>query len=61
MVKAGVSGADQQALTNTALRSWALGDEDFLENLEKNTQRRVRPGLKGRPFKTATEPIGTSI
>jgi putative transposase len=51
LVQAGVSGADERALTNTALRSWALGDEDFLADLEKSTQRRVRPGLKGRPLK----------
>jgi putative transposase len=54
LVRAGVSGADERALTNTALRSWALGDEDFLLDLEKTTQRRVRPGAKGRPFKPET-------
>jgi putative transposase len=51
LVQTGVSGVDERALTNTALRSWALGDEDFLAELEKSTQRRVRPGLKGRPLK----------
>jgi putative transposase len=51
LVQTGVSGVDERALTNTALRSWALGDEDFLADLEKSTQRRVRPGLKGRPLK----------
>jgi putative transposase len=60
LVRAGVSKADERSLTNTALRSWALGDEDFLADLEKNTQRRVRPGLKGRPFKRPgddTQPV----
>lgn len=55
LVRAGLSGADERALTNTTLRSWALGDEGFLSNLEKSTQRRVRPGIKGRPFKTSLD------
>jgi putative transposase len=57
LVQAGVSAADTQALTNTALRSWALGDEVFLANLETSTQRRVRPGIKGRPFKLALQTV----
>jgi putative transposase len=51
LVQTGLSGADERALTNTTLRSWALGDEGFLAELEKSTQRQVRPGVKGRPFK----------
>ncbi len=55
LVQAGVSAVDTQALTNTALRSWALGDEVFLASLETSTQRRVRPGIKGRPFKSVLQ------
>jgi putative transposase len=58
LVQAGVSDADERALTNTALRSWALGDDNFLANLEKMTQRRVRPGAKGRPFKPVAQDMG---
>jgi putative transposase len=52
LVRAGLSGADERALTSTTRRSGALGEEDFLTDLEKTTQKRVRPGLKGRPLKT---------
>ncbi len=57
LVQAGLSAADMQALTNTALRSWALGDEAFLASLENSTQRRVRPGIKGRPFKSVLQAV----
>jgi putative transposase len=55
LVKAGLIADEERALTNMALRSWALGDENFLTNLELRTQRRVRPGQKGRPVKRAVE------
>jgi putative transposase len=51
LVQSGLSAATERALTNTTLHSWALGDESFLADLEKLTQRQVRPGVKGRPFK----------
>ena len=51
LVRGGLVSADLRALTNTSLRSWALGDEQFLADLEQLSQRRVRPGLKGRPVK----------
>lgn len=51
LVRSGLGGSDLRALTNTTLRSWALGDEQFLAGLEQLSQRRVRPGLKGRPLK----------
>jgi putative transposase len=61
LVRAGVGKADERSLTNTALRSWALGDEAFLAELEKNTQRRVRPGVKGRPFKVLSNDTQSAI
>jgi putative transposase len=56
LVRAGVSKADERALTNTALRGWALGDEGFVTGLEKSTERRVQPGKRGRPFKADPTP-----
>jgi putative transposase len=50
LVRSGLGSTDERALTNTVLRSGVLGDEDFLLGLEKSTRRRVRPGIKGRPF-----------
>jgi putative transposase len=55
LVRAGLSGADERALTLTTRRGGALGEEDFLMELEKTTQKRVRPGLKGRPLKNVAE------
>jgi putative transposase len=50
-VRAGLSGADEKLLTRSTQRSGALGDEDFLTELEKITQKSIKPGVKGRPFK----------
>ena len=50
LVQAGVSARQQQALTDSALRGWALGEPEFVENLQKKTTRRVSKGLAGRPL-----------
>lgn len=49
LVQAGISTGQQQALTDSALRGWALGSPDFVENLQKKTTRRVSKGAPGRP------------
>jgi putative transposase len=49
LVQAGISVAQQQALTDSALRGWALGGSEFVENLQKKTTRRVSKGTAGRP------------
>ena len=51
MVNAGVSLKEQQALTQSALMGWALGDVDYVADLQKRTQRRLEKGKSGRPFK----------
>ena len=50
LVQAGVSAGQQQALTDSALRGWALGEPEFVENLQKTTTRRLSKGLAGRPL-----------
>ena len=55
MVSAGVSAQQQQALTESALRGWALGEVDFVEDLQKRTARRVSKAKAGRPFRTARD------
>jgi putative transposase len=50
LVQAGVSDAQQTALTDSALRGWALGEPDFVKKLQKLTQRRVSKRSPGRPF-----------
>jgi len=55
LVRAGVSTADQVALTDATLQGWALGDKTFLDSLQKATTRRVVKGRAGRP----TNPLPT--
>ncbi len=49
LVRGGVRAADQSALTEATLRGWAAGDDDFLDTLQKSTERRVVKGKAGRP------------
>jgi putative transposase len=50
LVQAGVSNAQQTALTDSALGGWALGDTDFVKRLQKLTGRRVSKSEAGRPL-----------
>jgi putative transposase len=50
MVQAGVTLADQKALTDAALRGWALGGEGFLAELQRQTPRRLQQARPGRPL-----------
>ena len=49
LVQSGVSPAQQAALTNSALHGWALGEADFVADLQKRTERRVTKSTAGRP------------
>ena len=48
-VQAGISSQEQAALTASALSGWALGEVEFVAELQKNTARRVTRGRPGRP------------
>ena len=50
LVQSGVNQKQQQALTSSALSGWALGEEGFVQGLQKQTPRRVHPAKVGRPF-----------
>jgi putative transposase len=50
LVQAGVSAHQQEALTQSTLRGWALGEGDFVAELQKNTDRRLTQAKAGRPF-----------
>jgi putative transposase len=50
LVQAGVVADQQAALTDSALRGWALGDLDFVRELQKTSPRRVAKAKAGRPF-----------
>ncbi len=50
LVHAGISGEQQRQLTQSTLHGWALGDADFVANLQTQTGRRVSKAAAGRPF-----------
>jgi putative transposase len=50
-VHAGVSTEQQLALTQSVLSGWALGDADFVADLQKKTPRRVSKTQAGRPIR----------
>ena len=49
MVHAGISSQQQQALTNATFRGWALGEADYVAELQRRTERRVSIAKAGRP------------
>lgn len=49
LVRAGVSVTQQDALTRSVLSGWALGEPDFVADLQKQTVRRVQKMQGGRP------------
>lgn len=49
LVRAGISREQQRVLTESALRGWALGEADYVADLQKRTQRRVAKVQAGRP------------
>jgi len=49
LVQAGINSVQQLALTESTLRGWALGEPDFVADLQKMTARRVVKGRAGRP------------
>ena len=49
LVRAGVSEQQKRALTDSALRGWALGEPDYVTELQRRTERRVARGQPGRP------------
>jgi putative transposase len=57
LVRAGISEKQKQALTDSALRGWALGEPDYVADLQRRTQRRVAPGQPGRPVIRPKKPV----
>ncbi|HET7798240.1 MAG TPA: hypothetical protein VFK72_10165, partial [Nevskia sp.] len=49
LVQQGVARDQQAALTESALKGWALGTPEFLDDLQKQTDRRMTRGRPGRP------------
>jgi putative transposase len=57
LVRTGISIEQQNALTDSALRGWALGQADYVADLQRRTERRVSKTKVGRPpiVKLSTE------
>ena len=56
LVSQGVTPELQAALRESAVKSWALGEPDFVAALQKQTKRRLTRGQPGRPFSKAGLP-----
>jgi putative transposase len=52
LVRAGIPAQQQAALTDSALRGWALGEPDYVADLQRRTARRVTKTRAGRPTLT---------
>jgi putative transposase len=49
LVGSGVSADQQRSLTDATLRGWALGEADYVADLQRRTARRVSKTRAGRP------------
>ncbi|MEJ6021864.1 transposase [Ramlibacter sp. PS4R-6] len=49
LVSAGIGSKQQQALTEATFRGWALGEPDYVADLQRRTERRVSKAKAGRP------------
>lgn len=56
LVQAGIKPGQEAALTDSALCGWALGEPDFVADLQKKTQRRVAKSVAGRPVSSKKTP-----
>lgn len=50
LVQSGLNPVQQAAITQATLSGWALGEGDFVADLQKRTARRVAKAAPGRPF-----------
>ncbi|WP_431095144.1 transposase [Polaromonas aquatica] len=55
LVRAGISPEQQDRLTRSALSGWVLGDEGFIAELQKRTDRRLTKNQPGRPVRVKAE------
>jgi len=57
LVQAGISADQQGALTQATLSGWALGDADFVADLQAQTERRLVKTKAGRPYSKGIKPV----
>ncbi len=49
LIHSGIDPEQQRALTDSAIQGWALGDADYVTDLQRRTERRVAKAKSGRP------------
>jgi len=49
LVHNGIGSQQEQALTHATLKGWALGEPDYIADLQRRTERRVLKTAPGRP------------
>ena len=49
LVRAGLSAAQQDSITDATLHGWAMGDAGFVADLQRRTPRRTERAKAGRP------------
>lgn len=52
LLQSGISNSQEMALTDAALRGWALGEVKFVDEIQKKLTRRVTKSKPGRPTST---------
>lgn len=52
----GVAGKEAARIRDALFGQWALGEPDFLANLQSRATRRIAPAPRGRPRKAASAP-----
>lgn len=57
LVRAGIGEKEKQALTDSAMRGWALGEPDYVADLQRRTERRVARSQAGRPRTKMEKPV----
>jgi putative transposase len=55
LVQHGLAQALQDSITKSLIKNHGLGDESYLLRLEQQTQKRLQPGRKGRPFSSESK------
>ncbi len=50
LVQSGISAVQHAALTDATVSGWALGEPDFVADLQNRTTRRISKAAAGRPF-----------
>jgi putative transposase len=57
LVAGGISAKQKLELSESALRGWALGEPDYVADLQRRTDRRLAKGRAGRPAVKSIGPL----